>query len=85
MLLVPPHELCPDCKRVDPQKPLKDFIYSMAQRLGKNPSEFCRDVIVYFQMGYLMGEFHKPFPEMKVEFLQRARGKSGKQSHDLIT
>jgi len=57
--------------------PLANFIRDFAYANGITTSELIRNVLIYFHMGYLMGEFNKSFPEMKKDFLKlRAKDKS---------
>jgi hypothetical protein len=59
--------------------PLYEFITSFSQATGMNKSELIRNVLVYFHMGYLMGEFKKPFAELKEDFLKSVSTERKKQ------
>lgn len=50
---------------------LYEFIKEFAKANGMGISELCRNVLVYFHIGYLTGEFTKTLPEMKKEFMKR--------------
>ena len=52
-------------------EPMYEFIKDWCKANGISISEYCRDVLTYFQMGYLMGEFQKSLPELKEEFIKR--------------
>lgn len=58
------------------EEPLFDFIKEFAYSNGLTTSELIRNVLVYFHMGYLMGEFKKSFPEMKREFMSKSGRKN---------
>ena len=61
------------------EEPLCDFIYDFAKANGMTVSELCRNVMVYFHMGFLMGEFNKSLPEMEKEFLKKFKSKRARK------
>jgi hypothetical protein len=61
------------------EEPLANFIYDFAKAHGMTISDACRNVMVYFHTGYLMGEFNKSLPEMKTKFLRKFRTKKARK------
>jgi len=53
---------------------LYDFVKHYASANGLTTSELIRNILIYFHMGFLMGEFQKSLPEMKEEF-KKFKGK----------
>ena len=51
---------------------LKDFSIAQNQTI----SETIRNILIYFQMGLLSGEFKKSFSELKKEYLRIKKQKS---------
>jgi hypothetical protein len=61
------------------EDPLANFICDFARANGMTVSELCRNVMVYFHTGFLMGEFRKSLPEMKASFLKAFKSKSARK------
>jgi len=61
------------------EEPLSKFIYDFARANGMTVSELCRNVMVYFHTGFLMGEFRRSLPEMKEEFLKKFKSKKARK------
>lgn len=51
--------------------PMYNFIRDFSSKQGLTMSEYIRGVIEYFQMGFLMGEFHRSYSELKKVFLKK--------------
>lgn len=49
---------------------LYDFVKEFSVIQNQSMSDTVRNVLVYFQMGILMGEFKKSFTQMKSEYLR---------------
>jgi hypothetical protein len=58
------------------EQPLSKFIEEFARANGKTKSELIRDVLVYFHMGFLIGEFQRSMPEFKEKFLKKFKNKN---------
>lgn len=60
---------------------LARFIQDFAKANGMTVSELCRDVMVYFHIGFLGGEFQRSLPEMKASFLKKFKSKKARKEY----
>jgi hypothetical protein len=61
------------------EEPLSNFITDFSRANGMTVSELCRNVMVYFHTGFLMGEFRKSLPKMKADFLKKFKSKKARK------
>jgi hypothetical protein len=54
---------------------LYNFLRDFAALNDMTVSELLRNVVVYFHMGYLMGEFTKTLPQLKIDFKSAKKNK----------
>ena len=50
---------------------LYNFIKEVAKTNNLTVSEFIRDIVVYFNMGYILGEFNKSYSDLRKEFIKK--------------
>ncbi len=50
---------------------LYKFVKDVARKNNKTISEFIRDIVIYFNMGSMVGELNKTFGELREEFINK--------------
>jgi len=55
------------------EKNLYEFLRDFARMHGQTMSELIRDVLKYYHMGLLIGDFSKSYAELKSDFLKSKR------------
>lgn len=50
---------------------LFDFIHNFANANRMTPSEFVRRIVIYFNVGYMVGDFRKPIGSLEKKFLAK--------------
>ena len=52
-------------------KKIKAFLQDVANDSGITVSELCRNAVLYFFFGYLLGQFKHTFPELRDQFMKK--------------
>jgi hypothetical protein len=58
---------------------LYKFIEMFSRKNGMERSELIRNILVYFQLGFLIGEFNQPFNELEKKFLKKFGSKRARK------